>query len=103
MAKFTPSAAEVALVNQIFLQADTQKLGVVTGEAAVKVFGGSKLSPTILAAVWGIADDENNGVLTRKGVAVAIRLLGHAQRGEQVSEELVNKRAYACHFSRHAF
>ncbi|CAL1703981.1 unnamed protein product [Somion occarium] len=91
MSKFTPTAAEVALVNQIFAQADTQKLGVVTGDAAVKIFGGSKLSPSVLAEVWALADEDNNGVLTRKGVAVAVRLLGHAQHGEGVSDALVHK------------
>ncbi|KAI9067074.1 hypothetical protein FKP32DRAFT_1564454 [Trametes sanguinea] len=89
--KFTPTPQEIALVNQIFAQADTQKLGVITGDAAVKVFSGSKLPPSVLAEVWNIADEDNNGVLTRKGVAVAVRLLGHAQRGERVSEALVNK------------
>lgn len=94
MSKFTPSPQEVALVNQIFTQAGAQKIGVVTGEAAVKIFSGSKLSPTVLAEVWSLADEDNKGVLTRKDVAVAIRLLGHAQRGERVSEELIHKRAY---------
>ncbi|CDO69006.1 hypothetical protein BN946_scf184834.g13 [Trametes cinnabarina] len=89
--RFTPTPQELALVNQIFAQADTQKLGVITGDAAVKVFSGSKLPPAVLAEVWNIADEDNNGVLTRKGVAVAVRLLGHAQRGEPVTEALVNK------------
>ncbi|KAI0362741.1 hypothetical protein OH77DRAFT_1515924 [Trametes cingulata] len=89
--KFAPTPQELALVNQIFALADPQKLGVVTGDAAVKVFGGTKLPPSVLAEVWNIADEDNNGVLTRKGVAVAVRLLGHAQRGERVSEALVNK------------
>ncbi|KAI0371769.1 hypothetical protein BV20DRAFT_965041 [Pilatotrama ljubarskyi] len=89
--KFTPTPQELALVNQIFALADPQKLGVVTGDAAVKVFGGTKLPPSVLAEVWNIADEDNNGVLTRKAVAVAVRLLGHAQRGERVSEALVNK------------
>ncbi|PCH38700.1 hypothetical protein WOLCODRAFT_115893 [Wolfiporia cocos MD-104 SS10] len=91
MSKFTPTPAEVAVVNQIFAQADTQKLGVITGDAAVKIFNGAKLSPAVLAEIWSIADEDNNGVLTRKGVAVAVRLLGHAQRGEAVTEALVNK------------
>ncbi|THH31752.1 hypothetical protein EUX98_g2432 [Antrodiella citrinella] len=91
MSKFTPSPAEVALVNQIFTQADAQKIGVVTGEAAVKIFSGTKLSPSVLAEIWNLADEDNNGVLTRKGVAVAIRLLGHAQRGERVDESLIQK------------
>ncbi|KAH9925263.1 uncharacterized protein B0H18DRAFT_1009330 [Fomitopsis serialis] len=91
MSKFTPTPAEVALVNQIFTQADTQKLGVITGDAAVKIFNGSKLTPSVLAEIWNLADEDNNGVLTRKGVAVAVRLLGHAQRGEKMTEALVLK------------
>ncbi|KAI0646793.1 hypothetical protein C8Q79DRAFT_587739 [Trametes meyenii] len=91
MSKFTPTPQELALVNHIFTQADPQKIGVVTGDAAVKVFSGAKLPPSVLAEVWNVADEDNNGVLTRKGVAVAVRLLGHAQRGERVSEALVNQ------------
>lgn len=91
MAKFVPSPQEVALVNQIFIQTDSQKIGVVTGEAAVKVFSGSKLPPSVLAEVWNLADEDNKGVLTRKDVAVAIRLLGHAQRGETLSEALIHQ------------
>ncbi|KAI0665085.1 hypothetical protein C8Q70DRAFT_904135 [Cubamyces menziesii] len=91
MSKFTPTPQELALVNQIFTQADAQKIGVITGDAAVKVFSGTKLPPSVLAEVWNIADEDNNGVLTRKGVGIAVRLLGHAQRGERVTEALVNK------------
>ncbi|KZT03527.1 uncharacterized protein LAESUDRAFT_729113 [Laetiporus sulphureus 93-53] len=91
MSKFAPTPAEVALVNQIFTQADTQKLGVITGDAAVKIFSGAKLAPTVLAEVWSLADEDNNGVLTRKGVAIAVRLLGHAQRGEKITEAMINQ------------
>ncbi|KAI5983758.1 hypothetical protein EDD15DRAFT_1834720 [Pisolithus albus] len=88
---FTPTPAEVALTNQIFAQADTQKIGILTGEVAVKVFGGSKLPPTVLGEIWSIADEENNGYLTRKGVSVALRLMGHAQKGEKVDKSLLSK------------
>ncbi len=98
MSKFTPTPAEVALINHIFAQADTQKIGVITGDAAVKIFSGAKLSPTVLAEIWNVADEDNNGVLTRKGVGIAVRLLGHAQRGENVSDALVSKRE---HLPRH--
>ncbi|EKM55751.1 uncharacterized protein PHACADRAFT_209279 [Phanerochaete carnosa HHB-10118-sp] len=91
MSKFTPSPQEVALVNQIFAQADAQKIGVVTGEVAVKIFSGSKLPATTLAEIWNLADEDGKGVLTRKDVAVAVRLLGHAQRGERITEALVHK------------
>jgi len=46
---FTPSPAELELVNQIFAKADAQKIDVLTGQAALKIFGGAKLSPI----VWG--------------------------------------------------
>ncbi|RXW24903.1 hypothetical protein EST38_g952 [Candolleomyces aberdarensis] len=88
---FTPTQAETTLVHQVFQYADPQKLGVVTGEAAVKIFDGSKLSPAVLAEIWGLADDENNGWLSKKGVAKAVRLIGWAQQGRKLSVELLDK------------
>ena len=88
---FAPTPAEVAIVNQIFVQADPQKLGLVTGEQGVKVFAGAKLPPATLGDIWAIADPENNGALTRKGVAIAVRLIGWAQNGETPSSELLEK------------
>jgi epidermal growth factor receptor substrate 15 len=89
---FSPTHQEVALVNQIFAKHDPQKYGVVTSDIAVNVFGGANLSATTLSQIWGIADEDNQGYLTRKGVSVAVRLIGWAQKGETVSAELVNKR-----------
>ncbi|KAG1730581.1 hypothetical protein EDB19DRAFT_1740158 [Suillus lakei] len=88
---FAPTPAELALVNQIFAQADTQKIGILTGDVAVKVFQGAKLAPTVLGEIWSIADDDNNGFLTKKGVSIAVRLMGHAQKGQKVDKSLVNK------------
>ncbi|TFK25070.1 hypothetical protein FA15DRAFT_379088 [Coprinopsis marcescibilis] len=87
----TPTPAEATLVNQIFLYADPQKLGVITGDAAIKVFDGAKLLPTVLGEIWQIADEDNQGWLSRKGVAVAVRLMGWAQKGERVTEALLQK------------
>jgi len=89
---FIPSQAEVALTNKIFEKCDPQKLGIITGDTAVDVFNGTKLSGATLGAVWAIAGGEGNGFLTRKGVSIALRLMGHAQRGDQVSEALISKR-----------
>jgi epidermal growth factor receptor substrate 15 len=89
---FAPTPAELALVGQIFARADSQKVGILTGDIAVDVFAGSKLPPAVLGEVWQIADEENQGFLTRKGVAIALRLIGHAQQGEAVTAESVNKR-----------
>jgi epidermal growth factor receptor substrate 15 len=89
---FAPSQAEIALTNKIFEKCDPKKLGIITGDTAVGVFNGTKLSPTVLGEVWAAADSENNGFLTRKGVSIALRLMGHAQRGEPLSEALLSKR-----------
>ncbi|KAF5324862.1 hypothetical protein D9611_004533 [Ephemerocybe angulata] len=88
---FTPTPAETTLVHQIFQHADPQKLGIVTGEAAVKVFEGAKLQPALLAEIWAMADDENNGWLSKKGVAKAVRLIGWTQQGRKLTEELLDK------------
>lgn len=88
---FVPSPAEVAVVNAIFTQADPQKLGLVTGEQGVRVFAGAHLPPATLGDIWSLADPENNGALTRKGVAVAVRLIGWAQAGELPTAELIDK------------
>ena len=91
MSNFTPTQAELALVSQVFAVADPQGLGIVQGDAAVKAFSGSNLSPSILGDIWSIADKENNGFLTRKGVAMALRLIAHVQPGEELSEDLLTQ------------
>lgn len=89
---FSPTPGEAALVNQIFIKHDPQKFGVITGDVAVKVFGGANLNATTLGQIWGIADAENQGFLTRKGISIAVRLLGWAQKGDPITADLVNKR-----------
>ncbi|KAH8108467.1 hypothetical protein DFH11DRAFT_1095039 [Phellopilus nigrolimitatus] len=91
MSSFAPTQAELGLVNQVFAIADPSKLGIITGDVAVKVFAGAKLSPSVLGEVWAFADKENNGFLTKKGVAIALRLIGHAQKGEHVKEALLDR------------
>src|SRR5258708_24758461 len=89
---FSPTHGEVALVNQIFAKHDPQKFGVITGDVAVNIFGATNLNATTLRQIWDIADSDNQGFLTRKGVSIAMRLVGWAQKGEAISAELINKR-----------
>lgn len=88
------SPAELALVQQLFNQADPQQLGIITGDAALQVFGKTSLPASTLGEIWAIADKDNNGFLTKKDTAVALRLIGHAQKGEAITEDLVNKRMF---------
>ena len=89
---FSPTQGELAFVNQIFTKHDPQKFGIITGDVAVRIFGGANLGANVLGQIWGIADADNQGFLTRKGVSIALRLVGWAQKGETVSADLVNKR-----------
>jgi epidermal growth factor receptor substrate 15 len=45
------SPEERRYFGQLFAAADTDKIGVVTGEVAVKFFEKTKLSPTVLGEV----------------------------------------------------
>ena len=45
------TADEKRVFGQLFQQADTDNLGVVTGEVAVKFFERTKLAPSILGEV----------------------------------------------------
>jgi len=94
MSSGNPTAAEESLISRIFALADPQDLGIITGDAAVNVLSGANLANTVLGEIWAIADKDNNGFLTRKGVAAAIRLIGHAQNGEVLSEALLEKREF---------
>ncbi|KAK7043761.1 hypothetical protein VNI00_008373 [Paramarasmius palmivorus] len=88
---FSPTPGELSLAGQIFALSDTQKLGILKGDEAVRIFGGAKLAPTVLGEIWNIADEDNNGWLSRKGTAIALRLMGWAQKGEKVSKDLIYK------------
>jgi epidermal growth factor receptor substrate 15 len=91
MAAFKPTPGELQLTSQVLAHADA-KDGMLRGDAALRIFAGSKLSHTVLGQIWGIADDKNNGWLSRKDTAVALRLMGHAQKGTKVTSALISKR-----------
>ncbi|KAL9604223.1 MAG: hypothetical protein Q9219_000621 [cf. Caloplaca sp. 3 TL-2023] len=77
--------------GQLFSTADTDKIGVVTGEVAVKFFEKTRLPPSTLGEIWQIADTENRGLLTPAGFGIVLRLIGYAQLGRQASMELALK------------
>ncbi|KAF2146149.1 uncharacterized protein K452DRAFT_294753 [Aplosporella prunicola CBS 121167] len=79
---------EKRIFGELFRQADTEQMGVVTGEVAVKFFERTKLPPAVLGEIWQIADTENRGLLTSSGFCQVLRLIGHFQAGRQPSPEL---------------
>ena len=94
--KFTPSPGELALVSQIMAKVDPYKIGILTCDAALKVFHGSKLSPSVLGEIWNISAEGNNGWISREGLAIAVRLVGWAQKGEKITQALVDRRECVC-------
>ena len=82
------SPEERRYFGQLFSAADTDKIGVVTGEVAVKFFEKTRLPPTVLGEIWQIADTENRGLLTPPGFGMVLRLIGYAQAGRTVSLDL---------------
>lgn len=74
--------------GQLFRQADTDGVGVVTGEIAVKFFDKTRLESRILGEIWQIADQENRGFLTPAGFGIVLRLIGHAQAGREPTPEI---------------
>ena len=78
----------------LFQQADTENLGVVTGEVAVKFFERTKLASAVLGEIWQIADTENRGLLTSSGFCQVLRLIGHYQAGRDPSPELAFRRGF---------
>ncbi|KAL8792082.1 MAG: hypothetical protein Q9195_005337 [Heterodermia aff. obscurata] len=82
------SPEERRYFGQLFSAADTDKIGVVTGEVAVKFFEKTRLPPNVLGEIWQIADTENRGLLTPPGFGMVLRLIGYAQAGRTVSYDL---------------
>ncbi|KAL8692269.1 MAG: hypothetical protein Q9224_003993, partial [Gallowayella concinna] len=81
------SPEERRYFGQLFTAADTDKIGVVTGEVAVKFFEKTRLPPATLGEIWQIADTENRGLLTPAGFGIVLRLIGYAQAGRQISTQ----------------
>ncbi|CAI6333646.1 unnamed protein product [Periconia digitata] len=101
MADFAPggdsvlnlSPEEKRAYQYLFQAADTEKLGVITGEVAVKFFERTKLAPAVLGEIWQIADTENRGLLTSSGFCQVLRLIGHYQAGRDPTPDLAFKPA----------
>ncbi|KAM0426990.1 hypothetical protein ACHAPT_007888 [Fusarium lateritium] len=87
------SSEEKRTYGQLFRQADSDSVGVVVGEIAVKFFHKTGLDSRILGEIWQIADKENRGFLTPAGFGIALRLIGHAQAGREPTPEIALQQA----------
>lgn len=85
------SPVERSAFAHLFNLADLERTGIVTGDAAVSFFAKSKLPPAVLGQIWAMADSANNGFLTPPSFSIALRLIGHAQRGETITEASIKR------------
>ncbi|GAA5898044.1 Ede1p [Sporobolomyces salmoneus] len=97
LASYKPSSNEKEAYDYLFKKADTESLGVLTGELAVPFFSHSSLPPILLGEIWQICDVDNVGFLSPERFGVACRLIGHAQEEKrkkgvpQVKQEWVGQ------------
>ncbi|KAM6948375.1 epidermal growth factor receptor substrate 15-like 1 [Aplochiton taeniatus] len=61
--------------DDIFLKADTDMDGLVTGGEVIEIFMLSNLPQTTLAQIWGLADTKQTGKLTREQFSLAMYLI----------------------------
>ncbi|GAA6042726.1 hypothetical protein JCM8097_005550 [Rhodosporidiobolus ruineniae] len=76
---YKPTPLEKQAYDYLFNKADTNELGVLTGDLAVPFFSHSQLPPLILGEVWQLADPDNSGFLSPDRFGLACRLIAHAQ------------------------
>ncbi|CDO69009.1 hypothetical protein BN946_scf184834.g16 [Trametes cinnabarina] len=92
VSEYHPTFEEASLVDWVISKGDPERTGKLNPQIATRIFSGSNLSPDALARIWEIASvDSKDGLLDRQGVGVALRLIGHAQNGEVVTEALVKR------------
>lgn len=90
---FTATAPELQIVAALFEAGDPSRTGIITADNAVPLLSTAHLPGDVLGQIWAIADSDNNGFLTRKSASIVVRLIGWVQKGEPVSEDLLNRGA----------
>ncbi|KAK0667053.1 hypothetical protein QBC41DRAFT_324755 [Cercophora samala] len=73
--------------DTVFERLDQDGNGVITGDEAVPFFQQFNLPSSILGEVWGQADEDNKGYLTKTQFCTAMQLVQQARR-DQLFDEL---------------
>ncbi|KDR70137.1 hypothetical protein GALMADRAFT_103267 [Galerina marginata CBS 339.88] len=84
---------ELLMANRLLEKNIWTRPGSLSFDSAVGIFRQNGLSPTQVRDIWRIADRTGSGTLSRDELVVAIRLMGWAQVGETINEELLSKAA----------
>ncbi|KAJ2221616.1 hypothetical protein IW143_001755, partial [Coemansia sp. RSA 520] len=79
-----PTPREQSAYTHLLALVDTQKDGVIRGQAAVPFFQKSGLPDATLGAIWQLADTESKGHLTALEFGVAMKLISLSQAQKPV-------------------
>jgi len=96
--EFIPTQAELSVVAAI-LDYERSHFGILSSLSdtpliasvnAVEILQRSGLSYEQLAHIWTLADEDEDGNLSEKELAIAVRLIGWAQSGKPINRSFVN-------------
>ncbi|KAG6831412.1 hypothetical protein H0H87_005233 [Tephrocybe sp. NHM501043] len=89
---FSPTEGELGLVAQIYVKAGCSRPGFIEKDTVVDIVTSSvNLPPNVFSTIWGLVDEKKSEYLSETGVAIALRLIGWAQSGEEVNDGLLNR------------
>eukprot|EP00485_Elphidium_margaritaceum_P001065 CAMPEP_0202695512 /NCGR_PEP_ID=MMETSP1385-20130828/9093_1 /ASSEMBLY_ACC=CAM_ASM_000861 /TAXON_ID=933848 /ORGANISM="Elphidium margaritaceum" /LENGTH=891 /DNA_ID=CAMNT_0049351553 /DNA_START=69 /DNA_END=2741 /DNA_ORIENTATION=- len=77
------SAQDIKNYHKFFVQADTNKDGVVDGNEAFKFFTKSKLNRKVLAKIWTLADQDKKGKLSEALFCVMFHIVFKIKKSNQ--------------------
>jgi hypothetical protein len=72
---------ELSYYDRLFSEVDSSHTGFVTGQQIKLLFTTSKLTKSLLAEVWKLADRQKRKMLDREDFHCALRLIAMAQQG----------------------
>ncbi|ESO06438.1 hypothetical protein HELRODRAFT_64374, partial [Helobdella robusta] len=82
----TPQAK--AQCDELFVKADTDKDGYVSGSEIKRIFIKSGLPQPVLAKIWSLCDTKNQGKLNKDQFALAMHLIQQKLKGVDVPNKL---------------
>ncbi|GMH16325.1 hypothetical protein Nepgr_018166 [Nepenthes gracilis] len=94
MAARSQGAANLDLFDSYFHRADLDRDGRISGAEAVAFFKGSNLPKQILAQIWTLADQNQQGYLGRVEFYNALKLVTVAQSKRELTPDIVKAALY---------
>lgn len=96
--EFVPTQGELSVVAAILEYARANSIASssldgslqIDSETAVDILQRSGLSNVDLSSIWTMADEDQDGNLSERELAIAVRLIGWAQSGKPINRSFLN-------------